>query len=395
MAVNQGAQRRELKDAVAALQNGNRVRACDLLLRVIQKDRNDEAAWWWLYQAEDDTPSQMRALEHVLRLNPQHAEAQQALIDVRQKQLAAAQPESFTFLTGPAPDGDGDLDDQFQCPYCGQRTGVDDRRCPHCRGGLFVRVARSGGSASLRLVALLIGISLAAGVIEMIGPALALGVTPGTADRTSFQGLLAFPVVALFFGNFLQLSRPTALLLLQIYVVRTGWLAAILLSVRGRWRLGFDAALISGVADLLLSAYLLVSGELGVAGAVLNGALALAIGILLFGLSDEFALNPERLLVKPAATARSALDFYKLGHQYRQRGMWAMAVAQWRKAVGLAPQVPQYYKHLGIGYAQIKYFDRSLRALEEGRRQAPDDRDIAEVIALVKTQADMHALFRK
>jgi tetratricopeptide (TPR) repeat protein len=394
MVVNQGAQRRQLKDAVDALKNGNRVRARDLLLRVIQKDRNLEAAWWWLYQAVDDAPSQARALENVVRLNPQHEAAQQALLAVRQKQLAA-QPEPFSFLSGAAPDGDRDLDDQFQCPYCGQLTGMDDRRCPHCRGGLFVRVARSGGSASLRLVVLLIGISLAAGVIEMVGPALALGVAQGTADRTAFQGLLSFPVVALFFGNFLQLSRAVAWLLLQIYVVRACLLAATLLSVRGRWRLGFYTALMSVVADLLVSAYFLVNSDLGVAGAVLNAALALAIGILLFGLSDEFAISPERLLVKPATTARSALDFYRLGHHYRQRGMWAMAVAQWRRAVGLAPQVPQYYKHLGIGYAQIKYFDRSLRALEEGRRQAPDDRDIAEVISLVKTQADMHALLRK
>jgi len=395
MAVNQGAQRRQLKDAVDALKSGNRVRARDLLLRVIQKDRNDEAAWWWLYQAVDDAPGQTRALENVLRLNPRHAEAQQALIAVRHKQLAAAPVQKFTFLSDAPPSDDRDLDDQFQCPYCGQRTAMEDRRCPHCRGGLFVRLPRTGGSASLRLVVLLIGISLAAGVIEMVGPALAMGVAQGTADGTVFQGLLAFPFVGLFFGNFLQLSQPTALLLLQIYTVRAGLLAATLLSVRGRWRLGFYTALMSVVADLLLSAYLLVTAELGVAGAVLNGALALAIGVLLFGVSDEFAITPERLLVKPVTTARSALDFYRLGHQYRQRGMWAMAVAQWRKAVGLAPQVPQYYKHLGIGYAQIKYFDRSLRALEEGQRQAPGDRDIAEVIALVKTQADMHALLRK
>jgi tetratricopeptide (TPR) repeat protein len=229
----------------------------------------------------------------------------------------------------------------------------------------------------------------------MIGPALAVGVAQGSADRTSFAGLLALPGVALFFGDFLRLSRPTALLLLQIYSARAGLLAAILLSVRGRWRLGFYSALVGVLADLLLSAYFLVTGQLGAVGAVLNGALALAIGILLFGLSDEFAITPERLLVKPATTIRSAQDFYKLGHHYRQRGMWAMAVAQWRKAVGLAPKVPQYYKHLGIGYAQINYFERSLRALEEAQRQAPDDRDLAEVIALVQSQADRHALLRK
>ena len=60
-----------------------------------------------------------------------------------------------------------------------------------------------------------------------------------------------------------------------------------------------------------------------------------------------------------------------------------------------APQTPQYYKHLGIGYAQIKRYDRSLRALEEGRRQAPNDRDIAEAIALVKSRAETQALLRE
>jgi tetratricopeptide (TPR) repeat protein len=400
MAVDPSAQQRLLKDAVGALKNGNRVRSRDLLLRVLEKDRDVEAAWWCLYQALDDTPGQTRALENVLRLNPQHAQAHQALLDVRQKRLAAATaapagPATFTFLPETGAEVDSDLDDQYQCPYCGHRTGIQDRRCPQCRGGLFVRVARTGGSAPLRLVVLLLGISLAAGVIEMVGPAIALGVSQGTADQASLQGLFAFPVTGLIFGDFLQLARPTAWLLLQIYVARAALLSLTLLSVRGRWRLGFYTGLICLVGDLLLSAYLLVNGDLGVIGAVFNGALALAGVTLLFGVSDDFALAPERLLVKPATTARSALDFYKLGHLYRQRGMWAMAVAQWRRAVGLAPQTPQFYKHLGIGYAQLKRYDRSLRTLEEGRRQAPDDRDIAEVIALVKSQADMHALLKK
>lgn len=395
MAVDQGAQQRRLKDAVDALKNGNRVRGRDLLLQVIQQDRDVETAWWWLYQAVDDTPGQTRALENVLRLNPQHAEAQHALSIVRQKQLATPKAETGSFLTGVALEVESDLDDQYQCPYCGRLTGLDDRRCPHCQGGLYFRVPRPNESATLRLVVLLLGISLAAGVIEMIGPALALGVAQGTADRIAFQGLLSFPIVGLVLGDFLQLTRPTAMLLLQVYAARAGLLAAAVLSVRGRWRLGFFTALVAVLADLLLSAYLLADGYLGILGTVLNGALALASGILLFGISDEFALTPERLLVKPATTARSALDYYKLGHAYRQRGMWAMAVAQWRKAVGLAPQTPHYYKHLGIGYAQIKRFERSLRTLEEGRRQAPDDREIAEVIALVKARAETDALLRK
>jgi len=72
-----------------------------------------------------------------------------------------------------------------------------------------------------------------------------------------------------------------------------------------------------------------------------------------------------------------------------------MAVAQWRKAVGLAPRVPDFYKHLGRGYAQIQRFDRSLRALKEAQRQAPEDADIAEIIRLVETKAERHALLRQ
>jgi tetratricopeptide (TPR) repeat protein len=396
MVGNSRAQQWLLKAAVGTLRDGNHVRGRDLLLRVIQQNRDVEAAWWWQYQALDDAPGQTRALQNVPRLHPQHAEAQQELIDQRHNRIGADKQTDWASLLPEAVlEAQDGLDDFYQCPYCGQPTGINDRRCPHCRGGLYAWVARSGGSAGLRLVLPLIGISLAAGLIEMLGPVFALGVAQGTADETAFQPLLGFAIVPVFLGHFLQRSPPVARLLLEIYLARAGVLATILLSLRAHWSLGFYSALIGIAGDLLLSAYLLISAYLAVAGAVLNGALALAIGALLFGLSDEFAVNSVRVLVKPDTGARSALDFYKLGPHYRQRRMWAMAVAQWRKAVGLAPQVPQYYKHLGIGYAQIKRFSHSLRALEQGRRQAPDDKEIAEVTALVKSQADRHALLER
>jgi tetratricopeptide (TPR) repeat protein len=85
--------------------------------------------------------------------------------------------------------------------------------------------------------------------------------------------------------------------------------------------------------------------------------------------------------------ARSAAAFHRLGHEYSRAGLWALAVAQWRKAVGLAPKEAAYYKHLGIGYARLRRYARSLRALEEAARRAPQDRDLAEIMALVREQA--------
>jgi tetratricopeptide (TPR) repeat protein len=398
MAVNRDPLQKALKEGIEAIESGNRVRGRDRLLAVVQRDRNSELAWWWLYQVGDDADEQMLALEHVLRLNPEHPEAQAALVGLRQEQIARWLAPAANWaekLAESPPEADDGLDDPYQCPYCGRPAGIDRRRCPHCRGGLYARVARPGEAGSLRLVLLLIGISLGLGVMEMMGPALGLGAALRSADPRNLKLLQELPGVEAFLGNFLTLGAQVSWLLIKIYAVRAGLLLVVLLSLRERLSLGYYAALLATLADMLLSLYLLITGYGGWAGTLLNLVMSLAIGILLFGLNSEFAVNIERIMVKADPSARSPLDFYKRGHQYCQRGMWAMAVAQWRKAVGLAPRVTEYYKHLGIGYAQIKRYDRSLRALEEAGRQAPDDGQIAEIIALVRGQSEAQALLKR
>jgi hypothetical protein len=397
MTIDAADTQRRLKDGVAAAQAGNRVRGRDLLLQVVQAERDNETAWWWLAHCADSAHEQMRALEQVVRLNPAHAEAQAALLRLRQQQVAetpAARAVDWTALLPNTPlEADDGVDDPYQCPYCGRPTGADDGRCPHCRGGLLVRVARTGGASALQLVLLLLGVSLGLGLLELSAPLLALAAqqNPNLAD--SLGALRLMFGLGVFLGNYAALTPAAAWQLLQLLLVRAGLLLAVLLGLRERWGLAFYAALLALLADALAALYLLIMGQLGLAAAA-NLLLALAAGVLLFGVSNEFAVNLERILVRPDPTARSALDYYKRGHTYRRQGMWALAVAQWRKAVGLAPQVTVYYKHLGIGYAQIKRFARSLRALEEAQRQAPADAEIAEIIALVRAKAETHTLLK-
>jgi tetratricopeptide (TPR) repeat protein len=177
----------------------------------------------------------------------------------------------------------------------------------------------------------------------------------------------------------------------QILLVRAALLLAVMLGLRERWRLAYQGALLGLLADGLLALALLITGYLGPVAALGNLLLALIGGLLLYGVSSEFAVSLERVLVRPDPAARSALDYYKRGHHYRQRGMWALAVAQWRRAVGLAPQVPAYYKHLGLGYAQIGRLARSLRALEEAQHQDPANAELAEIMALVRSKAGAQA----
>lgn len=379
-----------MRAGVAAVKAGRNVRGRELLRQVVQDNSDSEMAWWWLSRATDDPRERWQALENILRLNPDHPEAKAEL-----GELMAAQPRRSergavpaweTLLPGVPLETDDGSDDPFQCPFCGRPTAINERRCPHCRGRLNWGVTHSRSSEVLRLLFLLVGISLAAGLLEAAGPLFALAAHQPGAGQTDFAALLNFVGVKPFLGDFLALRVRDAQWLIRFYAGRAAALALLLFGLRERWGLAYYVTLLALLADLLASVYLLAGSYLGPAGVVLNLGLALAAALALISANYEFAVNQERLRVKPDSVARSALDFYRRGHDYRRRGMWAMAVAQWRKALGLAPNVTQYYKDLGVGYAQIERYQRSLRVLAEAQRQAPDDAEIAELIALVQAK---------
>lgn len=59
-----------LYEGALALTEGDKDRARELLLRVVEADETNEAAWLWLSGAVDDPLDQRTALENVLALNP-------------------------------------------------------------------------------------------------------------------------------------------------------------------------------------------------------------------------------------------------------------------------------------------------------------------------------------
>jgi Tfp pilus assembly protein PilF len=68
-----------LYDAVEALLQGDKARARDMLLQVVEADEQNEEAWLWLSGAVDDIEDQEVALQNVLDINPNNAYAQQGL----------------------------------------------------------------------------------------------------------------------------------------------------------------------------------------------------------------------------------------------------------------------------------------------------------------------------
>lgn len=64
-----------LYEGALALQQGNKPRALELLMQVVEADETIEEAWLWLSGAVDDPGDQRTALENVLALNPNNEHA--------------------------------------------------------------------------------------------------------------------------------------------------------------------------------------------------------------------------------------------------------------------------------------------------------------------------------
>ena len=385
-----------LQAGIAAVQRRDYARGRDLLLQAVEQDDQLEQAWMWLSVAVEDPHDQIVALENVLTINPGNVQAQKRLVKLKEQRGESA-PVASAAVAGAADDPwkkylpeaplevNDNIDDPLQCVYCGRMTRENDHHCPHCGKSLYRRVRRSDGSDFLKLAILLMGVHVAIGLVLSVGPAFRIGA--GQEDPFGLKLLLSAFGVEPLLGNFLQLAPVVAWNLIYTYGARLGVFVLILLGLTQRWTLAYYGAILSLIADLGLNIFLLTTGYLGAVGCVINLLFDLGIMGVLFTCYPEFAINDERLLTKPDTMAGGAPDFYKRGHFYSKRGMWSLAVAQWRKAVGLSPKEVLYYKDLGIGYARLQRYQRSLRVLEEAQRQAPSDRTIAALIRLIGDQA--------
>jgi tetratricopeptide (TPR) repeat protein len=76
-----------LYDGAVALRQGDKERALELLMLVVEADEENEAAWLWLSGAVEELDDQQIALENVLAINPNNTAAQQGLeLVMQQKQ---------------------------------------------------------------------------------------------------------------------------------------------------------------------------------------------------------------------------------------------------------------------------------------------------------------------
>jgi hypothetical protein len=69
-----------LREAMDALRQGDRVRARDLLTRLLKTDQKNPKYWLWLSAAVDSQKEQIYCLQMVLQADPQNSAAKRGLI---------------------------------------------------------------------------------------------------------------------------------------------------------------------------------------------------------------------------------------------------------------------------------------------------------------------------
>jgi tetratricopeptide (TPR) repeat protein len=79
-----------LREGIAAAKAGQRERARDLLMRIVDQDERNVAAWLWLSGVVDSLEDKEIALENVLAVEPDNAPARKGLTWVRQQMQARA-----------------------------------------------------------------------------------------------------------------------------------------------------------------------------------------------------------------------------------------------------------------------------------------------------------------
>lgn len=89
-----------IERGVRAYRAGDTATARKLLSQAVKLEKRSETAWWYLAQAMDDTEKRGYCLQMVLKLNPNHAEAQAALM---QGEAWQPTPPSGRARTGEAP----------------------------------------------------------------------------------------------------------------------------------------------------------------------------------------------------------------------------------------------------------------------------------------------------
>jgi tetratricopeptide (TPR) repeat protein len=391
---------KQLSRGIDAVQRGNRAEAVDILFGVVESDRENEQAWFWLSRAVESDEQKRICLENVLILDPENEVAIEELdkissrkVDINlnqnykvvERDVIALSPAAAilypdrlvkkwqwqdTVSVHEAPEITyipfSRYDDIWErendlCAYCSAEVHQESARCPVCRRRLTVS-HHSEPKASGNLIVFFV-LVLAVGQLFFIQ--IFLDIIVGNQLTAIVWHGFIFCVVILL-SVLIAIRHPAG------YVGAILLLLIILTILIVEWLTG--ASIDSAISTLSGEDYFLQIAEspfLTLASPLLDFIrpfqiitiiLALLYGILAVG--PDFEKSRFRLVARIDKGLFEASDYFTVGKRYAQNGMWASAILHFKMAVAKEPTRPAFQRSLGFAYAELGFFERALDVLE-------------------------------
>jgi len=427
--MNHGQVEALLRQGIEAAKRDEREEARILFLTILKVDNENEQAWLWLSSVVDTNDDKKICLENVLIINPGSIAAKRGLEKLKNREptenferladqrvqqenkpisLASAvlyperqvvdrqwnDPIEFQVQRPTEYAVYSNYDDIWEqecdiCQYCATEVTLDDKRCPNCRKSLYessFRYPKASVDLTIFWVVLL-GLSQISLILVMINLLLRESLL-----STVWQGLMfvvfAALTVAVFLRQFWAFVTSIVFLLLSAATLLIGYFAG------PKTEDVIAVALTSGFfRSLEEQPYIYVLQPLE--QFLIPVQIVIVISILLFAI---FKAGPdfERIVIRKVAQLNRGLNdasqFYSAGREYEQRRKLASAVLHFQKAAALDPTKLYYRRSLGLAYARLGYYQRSLDVLESALDiavTAESKQDLEHLLAQV--QSDVRA----
>jgi tetratricopeptide (TPR) repeat protein len=388
-----------LAEGIAKAKAGQREKARELLLRVVEHDECNVQAWLWLSGIVDNMQDRRVALENVLDIEPDNAAALAGL-DWLNRQATSPPPSEPAPEPGAAPQEHPNtspqdsisppVDDELPleqegCPCCGQPVQESDQRCAHCAEPLTNHLPKVIHFPAR--VGLLVAIWVVQAIADLMDGALivmalqAMSGAQGTVATAYFTTYLA--------GATFKPGQPASGLVQAVTffvgfnVVASAWSLAVAAILPQRRPAAPVVALFVAVVHVALAGAGLVMGLSSIFIAGARAALALLIGFWLLESHGDFEWVNIRQRLELDRSARSSMDLYTQGRYYRKIGQTAKAILHFERAIELHSDRFDYRLALGNAYYALGRYDRAAEQLRAALQLNPDATEVRQFLDIV------------
>ncbi|WP_420631111.1 tetratricopeptide repeat protein [Candidatus Leptofilum sp.] len=390
-----------LRTAIQAAKAGEREKAHQLLLQIVEQDEQNETAWLWLSGTVKTKEDRQICLENVLAINPNNKMAQKGLQklgatpaspppeEVEEEKEVWAEPVYDLEL----PEVDDPHKPRYQdvwsssahlCAYCAQPVQRKDRRCPKCKRKMVGKEPVFPNRTQYLQNWI---------VFRIVGHVLFLLITTLNYLVIAEYASLAlipweeFKLARTRFWTTLATELPTSIGLTVALYFRKVW--AYWLAI-----LGVIITLLSIVAFILFTPIplnsLISTWEFALTSIFAIIYLVLAVYFTFMGGADFQREKRWRIAVADDRI-KDPLVLDKAGKLFAQRGMWATAVLYWQRAVGRSPGNVAILRRLASGYARLGFPQRSLDTLQQVQQKTLDPKtrqSVTSQIELMRQKID-------